>query len=256
VEEVPPALLPILERPQSAALFLDFDGTLAPIVADPAAARPLPGVPQLLATLARRLGLVAVVSGRPATFLRDHLGAAAGVALIGLYGLERVDSTGVIVDHAEAAQWRPVVAAAAGRASAGAPSGVRVEPKGLTLTLHWRAAPEAENWVRAFCDTERATSGLAAHEARLSLELAPPLVVDKGTVLASMAVGFSAVGCFGDDLGDLAAFRALDDLAARGVAVARVAVTDAESPAAVAAAADVVVAGPRGAVALLEQLAA
>jgi trehalose 6-phosphate phosphatase len=254
VEGVPAALQPILERPERAALFLDFDGTLAAIVADPADARPLPEVPQLLAGLAHRLGLVAVVSGRPAVFLRQHLGSVAGVRLLGLYGLEWVADAGRIVTHDEARRWRPMLDATAERARAGAPAGVRVEPKGLTVTLHWRGAPDGEAWVRSFCDDERRRVGLVAREARLSLELAPPLSVDKGTVVRSLAAGFTAVACFGDDLGDLAAFEALDDLAASGIAVARVAVVDDESPAAVAAAADVVVDGPPGAVALLGRL--
>ena len=63
---VPPALLPLTERPERAALFCDFDGTLAPIVADPADARPLPGATDVLGVLAGRYRLVAVVSGRPA----------------------------------------------------------------------------------------------------------------------------------------------------------------------------------------------
>jgi trehalose 6-phosphate phosphatase len=149
-----------------------------------------------------------------------------------------------------------MLAATAERARSNAPPGVRVEPKGLTVTLHWRGAPDAEAWVRQFCDDERRRVGLVAREARLSLELAPPLSVDKGTVVRSLAAGFSAVACFGDDLGDLAAFDALDDLGAAGIAVARVAVVDAESPAAVADAADVIVDGPEGAVALLRLLLA
>jgi trehalose 6-phosphate phosphatase len=73
-------------------------------------------------------------------------------------------------------------------------------------------------------------------------------------VVRRLGSGWAAVACFGDDLGDLPAFAALDDLAAGGVVVARVAVVDAESPPEVAAAADVVVAGPAGAVTLLRQL--
>ena len=254
MEGVPPALQPMLERPESAALFLDFDGTLAAIVAVPDDARPLPEVPQLLAGLAHRFGLVAVVSGRPAVFLREHLGGIAGVRLLGLYGLEWVADAGRVVTHDDARRWRPMLEATAARARSGAPAGVRVEPKGLTVTLHWRGAPEAEDWVRSFCDDERRRVGLVAREARISLELAPPLAVDKGTVVRSLAAGFTAVACFGDDLGDLAAFDALDDLGAAGIAVARVAVVDEESPAAVAAAADIVVEGPQGAVALLGRL--
>jgi len=60
---------------------------------------------------------------------------------------------------------------------------------------------------------------------------------------------------FGDDLGDLPAFDALAELGAQGVAVARVAVVDAESDDLVAARSDLVVEGPAGAVTLLEQLA-
>ena len=61
-----PALLqPLAAEPDRSALFLDFDGTLAAIVEDPTAARPLPGVPALLAALAPRFALVAVISGRP-----------------------------------------------------------------------------------------------------------------------------------------------------------------------------------------------
>jgi trehalose 6-phosphate phosphatase len=254
MEGVPPALLPITERPERSALFVDFDGTLAAIVAVPDEARPLPGVPELLAGLARRLGLVAVVSGRPAAFLRRHLGGATGVRLLGLYGLEWVSDAGRIITHDEARRWRPMLAATAERARSGAPPGVFVEPKGLTVTLHWRDAPEGEAWARGFCDDERRRVGLVAHEARLSLELAPPLGVDKGTVVRSLSAGFSAVACFGDDLGDLAAFHALDDLGAAGAAVARVAVVDAESPPALAEAADVVVEGPAGAMALLGRL--
>jgi hypothetical protein len=63
-----------------------------------------------------------------------------------------------------------------------------------------------------------------------------------------------AVAVFGDDLGDLPAFDAVAELAAQGVAVARIAVVDAESATEVAAQADLVVEGPAGAVALLEQL--
>ena len=253
MEGVPPALLPIIEQPDRSALFVDFDGTLAPIVEVPDEARPLPEVPRLLAGLAQRLGLVAVVSGRPAAFLRQHLGGASGVRLLGLYGLEWVDA-GRLVTHEDARRWRPMLAATAERARSSAPLGVRVEPKGLTVTLHWRGAPDTEAWVRGFCEDERRRVGLVAREARLSLELAPPVSVDKGTVVRSLASGFAAVACFGDDLGDLAAFEALDDLGAAGVAVARGAVVDAESPPAVAEAADVVVDWPLGAVALLARL--
>ena len=73
-----PALLqPLAAEPERSALFLDFDGTLSAVVVDPTGARPLPGVPALLAELAAAFALVAVISGRPTAFLADVLERAA-----------------------------------------------------------------------------------------------------------------------------------------------------------------------------------
>jgi trehalose 6-phosphate phosphatase len=244
---LPEILLPFAEDPGHSALCLDFDGTLAAIVPDPAAARPWPGATELLARLGARFALVAVISGRPADFLHDVLGSPAGVTLIGLYGLGQVGP--------DARSWEPLIADVVQRAQAEAPTGIYVEPKGLTVTLHWRHAPETGAWAHAFAAREEAGRGLRAYPGRMSLELRPPLDVDKGTVVRSLAAGMRAVAVFGDDLGDLPAFDAVTELGARGVAVARVAVIDAESDDRVAAGSDLVVEGPAGAVALLEQLA-
>jgi len=244
---LPEILLPFAEDPGHSALCLDFDGTLSPIVADPVGARPWPGVPALLARLAARFGLVAVISGRPAEFLHEVLGSPAGVRLVGLYGLGHVGP--------DARPWEPLIADVVERARAEAPPGIYVEPKGFAVTLHWRHAPEAGAWAQAFAAREEAGRGLRVHQGRMSLELRPPLDVDKGTVVRSLVEGMRAVAMFGDDLGDLPAFDALAELGAQGVAVARVAVVDAESDDLVAARSDLVVEGPAGAVTLLEQLA-
>jgi trehalose 6-phosphate phosphatase len=89
----------------------------------------------------------------------------------------------------------------------------------------------------------------------MALEFRPPVKADKGTVVERLAPGHEAAACFGDDLGDLPAFRAVGDLADHGVAVARVAVVDPETPPEVVEAADVVVQGPGAALELLRQLA-
>jgi trehalose 6-phosphate phosphatase len=247
VGALPEILLPFTTDPGHSALCLDFDGTLSAIVADPVGARPWPGVTALLARLAARFALVAVISGRPADFLHEVLGSPPGVRLIGLYGLGQVGP--------DARPWEPVIADAVARARAEAPDGVYVEPKGLTVTLHWRNAPETGPWAHAFAARQEAERGLRVYPGRMSLELRPPLDVDKGTVVRSLTAGMRAVAVFGDDLGDLPAFEAAGELAARGIVVARVAVVDAESDDRVAAGADLVVEGPSGAVTLLEALA-
>ncbi len=252
---LPDLLVPLAESPRRSALCLDFDGTLAAIVDDPVAARPLPGVADLLARLAAHLGLVAVISGRPASFLQSVLASPSGVRLIGLYGLEEVGGDGRRIVAPGAAPWEAVITEVVALARSTAPAGIYVEPKGLTMTLHWRNAPGEADWVSAFVAQQSEARGLAVHSGRHELELRPPLAVDKGTVVRRLAAGFDAVAAFGDDIGDLPAFDALAELSTTGVAVARVAAVDAESPAVVADRADLVVEGPAGAVALLERLA-
>jgi trehalose 6-phosphate phosphatase len=254
---VPAVLEPLCAHPETAAVFLDFDGTLSPIVDDPSLARPLEGVPALLAQLGSRFGVVAVVSGRPAAFLGEHLGRPAGVRLIGLYGLEEVGQVaGPTVDPAAVARWVPVMAASAEAAEASAPAGVSVERKPAGFTLNFRHAPAEEGWVRRFAEDQRDGTGAVLQPGRMSIELRPAIDTDKGTVVAALVRGCTAACCFGDDLGDLPAFEVLGALAAEGLPVARVAVVDGESPAAGAAAADLVVAGPRGALELLGALVA
>jgi trehalose 6-phosphate phosphatase len=250
-----PAILgPLADHPGASALLLDFDGTLSLIVEDPTAARPLPEVPDLLARLAQRFATVAVISGRPVAFLGEVLRQPRGVRLVGLYGLEWVDAAGQRATVPEAAPWEDVVAAVAARAAELAPPGVYVEPKGLTVTLHWRHAPDRQPWVEEFARSQVDEHGLVPHRSGLSLELGPPLRVDKGTVATGLVEGMAAVAAFGDDWGDLPVFQALGRLSQRGVAVARVAVAHGESPPEVSAEADLVVASAAEAVALLQLL--
>ncbi|MGE3618990.1 MAG: trehalose-phosphatase [Acidimicrobiia bacterium] len=236
--------------PARTALLLDFDGTLAPIVDDPAAARPLPGAAAVLADLSDRYGVVAVVSGRPVAFLTAHL--PPGLVLSGLYGMEL--RRGVEVESLGGAAWRPVVAEVAADARASGPAGALVEPKDLSLTLHYRTRPELEPAVLAWARAAAQRSGLELRRARMSVELHPPGALDKGTAVAGLLDGM-AVACFvGDDVGDLRAFDALDRFAATGGRSVRVVVRSPETAPALRARADLLVDGPEGVLGLLSSL--
>ena len=254
-------LAPLVVDPSSTALLTDFDGTLAPIVDEPAAARPLDGVADVLVRLARSFGTVAVVSGRPASFLGDRLGGTVGgaggdrVHLIGLYGAESVAPDGSVVVDEAAAPWLAVVADAAGRLRDAVPGGVLVEAKGPAVTVHWRRVPEAEGPSSELVAAEAARSGLVAHPGRRSVELRPPDAVDKGSVVRRLTEGCTAACFLGDDLGDLPAFVELGRLGRAGLSTVGVAVIDSETAPAVAAAADLTVTGPAAALALLRWLA-
>ncbi len=247
---------PFAADPAHAAVIVDFDGTLAPIVADPPDATPLPEVAATLGRLTRSFGRVAVVSGRPVAFLRDRL-PVEGLALFGQYGIERFEGTEVTTAPA-AARWADAVRRAADEAEAELP-GLFVERKGnVAVGLHWRRRPDLEVKATDLGRRLAAASGLRLEPGRQTLELRPPLDVDKGTAVEDIAATASAALFIGDDRGDLAAFDTLTRLVDEGrlAHAVRVAVQSAETPAELLERADLVVPGPQGALRLLDELAA
>lgn len=231
-------------------MFTDFDGTLAPIVDDPDAALPLPGAVEMLGRMVDRYRRVAVVSGRPVRYLQRRLqlpddGMSPALVLVGLYGLERAEGGAVRV-HPDAAVWVPVVENLGREAAGQAPPGVGVERKGLTLSLHARRAPAHLGWIEQFAADASARTGLGITAGKMTVELRPPIAIDKGTVVEELAAGLEAVCFAGDDVGDLDAFAALARLRAAGMATLAVAARSGESPPALLDEADLVVDGPAG----------
>ncbi len=118
------------------ALFVDFDGTLAPVHRHPHKVRLEPGVRQLLARLARRPRFtVCIISGRRLADIRRRA-AVRGVKYMGLHGWER--------DGAGGAKADPETMRRAKRRihSLGYPPGVWVENKGIGCAVHYRGATE------------------------------------------------------------------------------------------------------------------
>jgi trehalose 6-phosphate phosphatase len=243
------------EDPRASAVLTDYDGTLAPIVDDPELAKPFREVPEILARLSDRFAVVGVVSGRPAEFLATTLGGAGGtVHLVGVYGAEWVEN-GQVRRVPQLDAWAGTLRDLVQTARAEAPPSLGIEDKGVSVTLHWRKAPATAEWANSFAHQWARRTGMVVRPGRMAVELAPPLGLDKGTVVERLAEGCKAVCFLGDDVGDLDAFAALDRLAAKGARTVRVAVADRESPPELAELADVVVSGPAEVVVLLERLA-
>jgi trehalose 6-phosphate phosphatase len=252
----------LVSRAGEVALCLDFDGTVAPIVDDPEAARPLPGVVELLERLAARYAAVALVSGRPASYLAEHA-AARGVTYLGLYGLQEVRDGLVWVDpRLEAAQ----AAVAAARESlrdhaAVRASGAHLEDKRYSVAVHTRRVADPDRWAAPIDQAARQIAdrhGLEVVPGKLVWELRPAVRSDKGDAVRRVVAesGAREVVMVGDDLGDLAAFAAVAGHAAQGGDGLRVAVRSAEAPPALLAEADLVVEGPAGVLDFLQRLAA
>jgi trehalose 6-phosphate phosphatase len=250
----------LVARAGAVALCLDFDGTLSPVVDDPQAARPLEGIVELLEPLARRFAAVAIISGRPAPYLAEHL-RVPGVRYLGLYGLQEMYGEEVRVDaRLEAA--RPAVAAAevALRDSpAVRDSGAWLEDKVYSVAVHTRRVPDRDRWTDPVDRTAREVAeahGLELIPGKLVWELRPRVSGDKGDGVRRVVAesGASVVVVIGDDLGDLPAFAAVTKLGTEGREGLRVAVRSEEAPAELLSSADLVLNGPEGVLEFLGKL--
>jgi trehalose 6-phosphate phosphatase len=227
-------------EPDLAAVLLDVDGVLAPIVERPEDARIPDETRNELARLAARYRLVACVSGRPSAQV-EALVAVDGVAIVGEHGLELAP---------EAADWAERVARFAREVDWPA------EQKALSVSFHFRRADD-EAAARAYLTrvAEAATAeGLVPRWGRMVLEVRPPVEAHKGTAVRALVArsGVSRALYAGDDTTDLDAFAGLD---AAGLELGvRVAVDSGEAPAGLREAADVVVDGPAGVLTLLRAL--
>ncbi len=253
-------LAALLDDPRRALVGLDFDGTLAPIVPDPDQARAHSGVRPVLERLAPLVGRVAVVTGRPAQVAVDFGGlqAVSGLTVLGHYGLERWTDGQVSAppdsEAVEAVRRRlPALLEAVGAAP-----GTAVEDKGRSVAVHVRRTADPASAlavVEAPLRELAAEVGLVVEPGRMVLELRPPGADKGGAIRALVAEATpSAVVFIGDDLGDLAAFDAVDQLRADGVPGLLVCSGSTEETA-LAERADLVVDGPLGVVSLLEALA-
>jgi len=228
----------LASEPGRAAILLDVDGTLAPIVAGPENALIPDETRAELARLAARYALVACVSGRPGAEVERMLGVP-GMAIVGEHGLEL---------EPDAAAWAERIR----RFARGVdwPS----EAKPLSASFHFRRADD-EAAARAYLTRvaeDAAAAGLVPRWGRMVLEVRPPVDAHKGTAVRTLVAraGVRRALYAGDDRTDVDAFDGLDGLEL-GV---RVAVASAEAPPELLEAADVVVDGTEGVLELLRAL--
>jgi trehalose 6-phosphate phosphatase len=233
------ALARIAAEPGAAALFLDIDGVLAPIVERPEDARVPEETREELRRLGERYALVTCVTGRPTEVAREIVGVE-GLTYVGEHGLELAP---------EAKRWAEPIHGFATEVP-----WVDVEVKPLSVAFHYRTAPDAE-LAREELEGVAAAArdlGFRARWGRMVLEVLPPVDASKGTAVRRLLerTGLRRALYAGDDTTDLDGFRALDGLET----AVRVAVVSAEGPTELAERADVTVGSTEGFRELLQQL--
>jgi trehalose 6-phosphate phosphatase len=220
------ALARIAAEPAEAALFLDIDGVLAPIVERPEDARVPTETRKELRRLGKRYALVACVTGRPSEVAREIVGVE-GLTYVGEHGLEL---------DPEAQRWAEPIHGFAIEVP-----WVDVEVKPLSVAFHYRTAPDADE-ARQQLEAVAAAAldlGFRARWGRMVLEVLPPVDASKGTAVRHLlqTTGLQRALYAGDDTTDLDGFTALDGLET----AVRVAVVSAEGPTELGERADVIV---------------
>jgi len=242
-----------------AGLLTDFDGTLSPIVQDPSMSRLVDGADGALAALVERLAVVAIITGRAPLDARRMTGVP-GLLVAGNHGTEWLEPG---ADEPIAAPEASAIRAGLDIVLARLPElpGVSVEHKGLSATVHYRRAPDPDRALRAILEAlgDMTASGLRPRRGRMSLELRPTGLGDKGTAAHAIIerFGLRGVVVMGDDITDLDMFRAAAHLRSLGRihgAIIGVGGADHEVPAAVVEASDIVLEDPSAAAALLVSL--
>lgn len=193
------------------ALFLDLDGTLAPIAETPDEVGPDPLRNRLLGRLVERLeGRVAIVSGRTVESV-DRILEHKVAPVAGVHGLQRRTADGEVTT----AEPHPKLALALEslRALATADRKLLVEDKGLGVALHYRRTPGSGEAVRELGQRLAETTGLFLQEGHMVVELRTPGPAKGDAVAAFMAeapFAGSRPVYVGDDLTDEDAFAAVN----------------------------------------------
>lgn len=258
------AMQAVLEQPRKTMIGVDFDGTLAPIIDDPEQAFAHPAAVAALGRLGPLVGLIAVITGRPArTAVRlggfQTVPGLASMVVLGQYGIERWDAaTNEFSIPPEPAEITAVSDELPGILAELGLTDVRVEHKGRAIGVHTR---ELGDSVSAF---ERLAEPLGELAARHGLLIEPGKNVleirapgfDKGHAVRQL-VEEREIGQIifaGDDLGDLPAFRAVEELRNEGVPGLLVLSASPEEDA-LSEIADLIVCGPEGVAEWLTRLA-
>lgn len=232
-----------VENPGGALLAFDFDGTLAPIVDDPEESRLHEGSAEVLASIGNRVGQVVIITGRGVDAVRrlarlDGRAGLSSLVVLGQYGVERWDAATGDVRHPEVPAgikdaWNELQDMVSSMEKSGIDvEGLYLEDKQRAIGIHTRRVKDPGAMMERLKEPVRELAerhDLVLEPGRSVLELRASSQ-DKGDALREMVdqVKPSIVAMVGDDLGDIPAFEAIEELQLAGLVCARVVSASAE----------------------------
>jgi trehalose 6-phosphate phosphatase len=206
----------VSKRLTGALIAVDFDGTLAPIVKDPQASRPVPGVIHTLAGLGRAGAQVAIVTGRDARTVLElgHLSTIPGLIISGLHGAERWE--GGELSTREEPAGIAVLRRSLPAVLAEVDPGVWLEDKRLSLVVHTRRASDPDRaWaaLQPVITSQASAHGLEVHPGKQVLEIRIPHLSKADAVASLLSDDTTAAVFAGDDVGDVPAILTINEWA-------------------------------------------
>jgi trehalose 6-phosphate phosphatase len=224
-------------------LITDVDGTISKTAPTPEKARVSLLCRRYLERLGDRLALVAAISGRAVSQIRDMIGID-GIVYIGSHGLERWSHGQAEFLNSARSYTRVIESVIRELTPLLSTKGIRVENKGVTATIHYRLCPEPELFERKILDAVEGSPqarSLRVIRGKMAIDLLPPIEVNKGTATLDLIREYHLQGglYLGDDSTDVDAFEAIHtarrDLDFGGLAIG---VTSPEMPKRLVAEAD------------------
>ena len=224
-------------------LITDVDGTISQTAPTPQQAKISPLCHSYLSNLCNHLALVAAISGRAATEVKNMI-KIDGMVYIGNHGLERWSEGHSEFQKDAQGYSRTIEAAIKELAPLLSIEGISIENKGVTATIHYRLCREPQLAEIEILNTVEALSqarSLRIIKGRMAINLIPPVKVNKGTATLGLIQEYNLQGgiYLGDDLTDIDAFKAIhtasQDLDFQGFAIG---ITSQEMPEKLVAEAD------------------
>ncbi len=212
-----------IQQAQTIFLFLDYDGTLTPIVSSPELALCPPEVKVLL----EKLGdspyvLLAIISGRSLEDIREKVGIT-GLIYVGNHGLDIQNPAGVHkkkLSPSREKELRKIIQTL--QKSFREIPGILLEDKGPILSVHYRnVAQKYLGWIhRVLKETlERWKGRWKIAQGKMVFEIRPQVDFHKGKAVRELLKGSSGNLLpiyIGDDQTDEDAFR---EVKGRGITV-------------------------------------